>query len=320
MPDRSMHALRVREKGGPEHLVYEVVPLPPVGIGDVGITVHAASFTHTELDWPSTWVDRAGKDRRPIIPAHEVSGVVAALGYGTTGFAVGDEVYGITDWYRDGAAAEHVAVEARNLAPKPATLTHVQAAAVSLAGLTAWQALHDHGGLTADQTVLIHGAGGGVGAWAIQLARAAGAHVWGTGRGHSRELVTELGADRFIDIDSESVEDIGRQVDLVVDLVGGDVLDRSWSVLKPGGTLVSIVDDPSIGARRGSNTRSVFFVVEPNRAQLVELARMIDAGTLRANVGAVFPLARGAEAFRAKQNSGVPGKVVLEVVPAQKDL
>jgi NADPH:quinone reductase-like Zn-dependent oxidoreductase len=306
--------LRLHEKGGPRQLVFEDAPLAPVGIGDVRITVHAASFTHTELDWPSTWVDRAGKDRRPIIPAHEVSGVVATLGYGTTGPAVGDEVYGVTDWYRDGAAAEYVAVEARDLAPKPATLTHVQAAAMSLAGLTAWQALHDHGGLMAGQTVLVHGAGGGVGTWAVQLARVAGARVLGTGRGHSRKQVTELGADRFIDIDSEPVEGIGREVDPVIDLVGGDVLDRSWSVLKPGGTLVSIVEHPSARAPKESNARSVFFVVEPSRAQLVELGRMIDAGELRPNVGTVFPLAQGAEAFRAKQNGGVPGKVVLEVV------
>ena len=222
--------------------------------------------------------------------------------------------YGLTDWYRDGAAAEYVAVEARDLALKPATLTHVQAAAVSLAGLTTWQALHDHGGLAAGQTVLIHGAGGGVGTWAVQLARTAGARVVGTGRGRSRDLVTELGADRFIDIDSERFEGLGRQVDLVVDFVGGDALDRSWSVLKPGGTLVSIVEDPSSRAPRGSNARSVFFVVEANRAQLVELGRMIDARELRPLVGAVFPLARGAEAFRAKQNGGVPGKVVLDVV------
>ena len=314
MPDQVMHALRLHERGGPGQFVYEEAPVAPAGIGDVRISVHAASFTHTELDWPSTWVDRAGKGRLPIIPAHEVSGVVAALGYGTTGLAVGDEVYGLTDWYRDGAAAEYVAVEARDLALKPATLTHVQAAAVSLAGLTAWQALHDHGGLAAGQTVLIHGAGGGVGTWAVQLARAAGARVLGTGRGRSRELVTELGADRFIDIDSERFEGTGRQVDLVVDLVGGDALDRSWSVLKPGGTLVSIVEDPSSRAPRGSNARSVFFVVEPSRAQLVELGRMIDARELRPLVGAVFPLARGAEAFRAKQNGGVPGKVVLDVV------
>ena len=156
-------------------------PIP--GIGDVLVQVHAASFTPTEMDWPSTWVDRAGKDRRPVIPAHEVSGVVTALGYGTTGAAIGDAVYGLTDWYRDGAAAEYVAVEARNLAPKPATLSHHEAAAIPMAGLTAVQALFDHGRLAAGQTVLVLGAGGGVGTFAVQLARAAGARVLASARG-----------------------------------------------------------------------------------------------------------------------------------------
>lgn len=311
-----MHALRLHEKDGPALLIYEDAPVPPIGIGDVRVGVHAASFTPTELGWPSTWVDRSGKDRRPTIPAHEVSGVVVALGYGTTGLALGDAVYGLTDWYRDGAAAEYVAVEARNLALKPATLTHRDAAAVPLAGLTAWQALHDHGGLLSGQTVLIHGAGGGVGTWAVQLAHAAGAHVLAAARAHARELVTELGADRFIDTDSEPYERASPEgVDLVLDLVGGDILDRSWSVLKRGGTIVSIVEDPSVRAPEGSNVRSVFFVVEPNRAQLVELAKRIDAGELRSIVGATFPLASGPEAFRTKQRGGLPGKVVLEVMP-----
>src|ERR1043166_3074528 len=176
----SMSALRLHQRGGPEQLAYQQGPRPYVGTGDPPGRVHAASFTPTELTWPSTWVDHAGRDRRPTIPAHEVSGVVEALGYGTVGVSVGQAVYGLTDWYRDGAAAEYVAVEARNLAPKPTTLSHVEAASVPLAGLTAWQALFDHGGLVAGQSVLIHGAGGGVGVFAVQLARAAGAAVVGT--------------------------------------------------------------------------------------------------------------------------------------------
>src|ERR671935_963169 len=219
-PDRVMHALRLQERGGPEKLVYEEAPTPFVGIGDVLLRVHAASFTPTELTWPSTWVDRRGNDRRPVIPAHEVSGIVAALGDGTTGASVGEAVYGLTDWYRDGAAAEYVAVEARNLAPKPTSLSHVEAAAIPMAGLTAWQALFDHGGLAVGQTALIHGAGGGVGVCAVQLARAAGAVVIGTGRAWARELVGELGADRFVDLEHERFEDVVGQVELVFDLVG----------------------------------------------------------------------------------------------------
>src|SRR5438477_2741786 len=198
-----MYALRAHERGEADGLRYEQAAPPMPGIGDVLVQVHAASFTPTEMDWPSTWVDRAGRDRRPVIPGHEVSGVVTALGYGTTGASIGDAVYGLTDWYRDGAAAELIAVEARNLAPKPATLSHSEAAAIPMAGLTALQALFDHGRLAAGQTVLILGAGGGVGTFAVQLARAAGARVLASARGWARDLVLGLGADAFVDMDRQ---------------------------------------------------------------------------------------------------------------------
>jgi NADPH:quinone reductase-like Zn-dependent oxidoreductase len=312
--NQSMWALRLHEGGGPEQLAYEQAPRPYVGTGDALVRVYAASFTPTELTWSSTWVDHAGHDRRPTIPAHEVSGVVEALGYGTGGVAVGQAVYGLTDWYRDGAAAEYVAVEARNLAPKPTSLSHVEAAAVPLAGLTASQALFDYGGLVAGQSVLIQGAGGGVGVFATQLARAAGAAVIGTGRAWARELVGELGAGCFIDVERERFEDVVGQVDLVFDLVGGEVLERSWSVLKPGGILVSVVQDPdeSVQARR-SGARGAFFVVEADRGELVDLARRIDEGQLRPIVGDVVPLARGRDAFERKHGRGIPGKTVLQV-------
>ena len=312
--NQSMWALRLHEQGGPEQFAYEQGPRPYVGESDALVRVHAASFTPTELTWPSTWVDHAGHDRRPTIPAHEVSGVVEALGYGTIGVAVGQAVYGLTDWYRDGAAAEYVAVEARNLAPKPSSLSHIEAAAVPLAGLTAYQALFDHGGLVAGQSVLIHGAGGGVGVFAVQLARAAGAAVVGTGRARARELVGELGAGRFVDTERERFEDVVGQVDLVFDLVGGEVLERSWSLLKPDGVLVSVVDDPNESAKpRPNGARGVFFVVEAYRRELEELARRIDAGQLRPIVGDVLPLARGRDAFERQHGRGIPGKTVLEV-------
>jgi NADPH:quinone reductase-like Zn-dependent oxidoreductase len=312
-PDRVMHALRLQERGGPEKLVYEEAPTPFVGIGDVLLRVHAASFTPTELTWPSTWVDRRGNDRRPVIPAHEVSGIVAALGDGTTGASVGEAVYGLTDWYRDGAAAEYVAVEARNLAPKPTSLSHVEAAAIPMAGLTAWQALFDHGHLQAGQTVLIHGAGGGVGTVAVQLAHEAGARVVATGHAPSRQLVTDLGADAFIDVDRERFDEAVAGVDLVFDLVGGEVLQRSWSVVKPSGVIVSVVEtlQPETNAR--ADVSGIYFVVEPDREELVELARRIEAGALRPIIGEVLPLAQGREAFQAKRGHGVPGKIVLEV-------
>jgi NADPH:quinone reductase-like Zn-dependent oxidoreductase len=315
----TMRALRLHEPGGPDCISYEETAVPSPAVGDVLVQVHAASFTPTELDWPSTWVDRSGQDRRPVIPGHEVSGVVAGLGFGTTGFAVGDAVYGLTDWYRDGAAAEYVAVEARNLAPKPATLPHAQAAAVPMAGLTAWQALFVHGGFMSGQRVLVHGAGGGVGTFAVQLAHAAGGQVVGTGRGWARDLVLELGADEFIDIGESGLEERVEPVDLVFDLVGGELLRSSWSVVKPGGALVSVVEppDPEAAARIGVQGR--YFIVEPDRPQLVELARRIDAGGLRPVVGRVFDLADGATAFQAKQGHGLPGKSVWQVVADSDD-
>lgn len=310
---RTMHALRLHQRGGPEQLVYEEAPVPPLGLGDVLIRVHAASFTPTELGWPPTWEDRTGRDRRPIIPAHEVAGVITELGFGTAGVTVGSAVYALTDWYRDGAAADYVAVEARDVAPIPANLSFVEAAAMPLAGLTAWQALFDHGGLVSGQTVVIHGASGGVGSFAVQLAHAAGAHVVATGRAWARQLVTELGADQYIDLEQQALEDAAGQADLVLDLVGGDILRRSWAVVKPGGTLVSIVDDQLHAGNGRPDVRTVYFVVVPNRAELVELARRTEAGELRPIIGGVVPLANGRAAFEAKHARGVPGKMVLEV-------
>ncbi|HEY6581771.1 MAG TPA: NADP-dependent oxidoreductase, partial [Rubrobacter sp.] len=236
---------------------------------------------------------------------------VIALGFGTTGFAVGDEVYGLTDWYRDGAAAGYVAVEARNLAPRPRSLDHVDSAAVPLAGLTAWQALFDHGGLSAGQNVLIHGAGGGVGVFAVQLAHAAGARVVATGRAWAEELVRELGADEFVDTGCRRFEEVAGEVDVVFDLVGGEVQERSWAVVKPGGVLVTVVAPLEQSERRG--VHGVYFVVEPDRTVLAELARRIDEGEMRPIVGEVFPLEQGREAFEAKRRPGTPGKVVLRV-------
>jgi NADPH:quinone reductase-like Zn-dependent oxidoreductase len=297
-----MKAIRIHEPTGISGLVYEEVPDATPGLCDVLVKVAACGITHNELDWP-IWTCRAGHQRSSIIPGHEVSGVVAALGYGTAGIAVGDEVFGLTDQFRDGAAAEYVAVEARNMAPKPTTADHVHAASVPRAGLTAWQALFDHGKLAEGQTVVIHGAGGAVGSTAVQLARWAGTQVIGTGRSHSRSLVTELGADRL--------EDAAGQADLVLDTIGGEVLARSPSLLRPGGTLVTIQAAAQLPASR-DDIRTVVFVQESSRAQLTELARLVDDGHLRPQVGAVYPLARAAEAYSAKAGGGIPGRIVLQ--------
>jgi NADPH:quinone reductase-like Zn-dependent oxidoreductase len=306
-----MKAIRIHEPTGISGLVYEEVPDGTPMLGDVLVKVAACGITHTELDWP-LWTCRAGHKRTSIIPGQEVSGVVAALGFGTAGIAVGDEVFGLTDQLRDGAAAEYVAVEARNLAPKPQTVDRVHAAAVPRAGLTAWQALFDHGKLAKGQTVVIHGAGGAVGSTAVQLARWAGAEVIGSGRSRARPLATQLGADRFIALDADRLEDAAGQADLVFDTIGGEVLARSPALLRPGGALVSVATQPPASLDDIREVVFIHFVQESSRAQLIELARLVDEGHLRPQVGAVYPLAEAAEAFSAKAAGGIPGRIVLQ--------
>jgi NADPH:quinone reductase-like Zn-dependent oxidoreductase len=292
---------------GIDGLVYEDAPDPRPAIGDALVQVRAASFTPTELTWPLE-TDRAGHDRGPRIPAHEGSGVVVALGYGTAGLSVGDEVYGLIDGYRDGWAAEYVAIEARSLAPKPTTVDFIEAAAIPQAGLTSWQALFDHGQLESGQSVVIHGAGGGVGSVGVELARWVGAHVIGTGRAGARQRVLELGADDFVDVERDGWgTDIG-QVDLAYDAIGGDVLAQSPAIVKPGGALVSVMAPPQTDR---DDIRTVHFVRDASGAQLREITRLVDEGKVRPQVGAVYALAETREAFMAKSTQHIPGKVVL---------
>src|SRR5215218_3075158 len=305
-----MKAVRIEKPEGfegIEGLVYEDAPDPQPAISDALVQVRAASFTPTELMWPLA-TDRAGHARGPRIPAHEGSGTVVALGYGAAGVSVGDEVFGLIDGYRDGWAAELVAVEVRSLAPKPASVDFVEAASMPQAALTSWQALFDHGHLEAGQTVVIHGAGGGVGSMAVPLARWAGAHVIGTGRAGARQRVLDLGAEMFVDVERDDWERAVGQVDLVYDIIGGDVLARSMAIVKPGGAVVSIMA-PTQTDR--TDIRTVAFVRDPNGAQLREIARLVDEGTLRPEVSAVYPLANTRQAFMAKSTEHIPGKVVL---------
>ena len=303
-----MKAVRIAAPIGIDGLVYEDAPDPVPAIGDVLVKVHACGFTASELYWP-IYTDRAGRDRAPIIPGHEFSGVVVELGYGTAGIAVGDEVYGLIDGYRDGAAAELIAIEARDVAPAPTTIDHVHAAALPQAGLTSWQALFDHGGLTAGQTVVVHGAAGAVGSVAVQLAAAKGVRVIATGRAAARSQALELGADRFVDLAHDDWDQGLGTIDVVFDTIGDDVLARSIGLVDPGGTVVSVVAPPSTDR---DDIRTVFFVRDPNRAQLVEIARMVDDGRLRPQVGATYPLGDARDAFTAKSSGGVPGRVVLQ--------
>ena len=305
-----MKAVRIEEPKGLEGidgLVFEDAPDPQPAIGDALVEVRAASFTPTELLWPLA-TDRAGHPRGKRIPAHEGSGVVAALGFGTAGVSVGDEVFGLIDGYFDGWAAEYVAIEARCLAPKPRTVDFVEAAAIPQAGLTSWQALFDHGRLGGGETVVIHGAGGGVGLIAVELAHWAGARVIGTGRANARQLVLDAGADDFVDVEQDGWETRVGQVDLVYDLIGGEVLARSPAIVKPGGALVTAMEPVNTDRR---DIRTVHFVRATNGAQLREIARLVDDGTLHAHVGAVYALADAREAFMAKSTQHIPGKVVL---------
>jgi NADPH:quinone reductase-like Zn-dependent oxidoreductase len=303
-----MQAITVSDRdAGVAGLSLTDLPYPQAADNDVVVRVHAAGFTPGELDWPHTWIDRAGRDRTPSVPGHELSGVVVELGYGTTLLSVGQRVFGLADWARDGSLAEYTAVEARNLAPLPMDIDHTVAAALPISGLAAWQGLFDHGRLAAGQTVLIHGAAGGVGSIAVQLAREVGARVIGTGRTADRDRAGELGVHTFLDLETEKLEDAG-EVDVVFDVIGGEVLARSAALVRAGGTLVTIAEPPKTQPRDG---RAVFFLVEADRAQLADLASRVRDGRLKPVVGAVLPLAEAAAAFAPGKR--IPGKTILRV-------
>ncbi|MEV7326360.1 NADP-dependent oxidoreductase [Streptomyces sp. NPDC093970] len=312
----TMRAVRAHKRGGPEQLVYESSPRPTPATGEVLVSVRAASVTNGELAWDATWTDSfdgSGRDRTPIVPSHEVSGVVAELGPGVTGLSVGDAVYGLIPFTRDGAAAEYVTVPADVLAVKPSRLPHTDAAAVPLAALTAWQALAGKASLTSGQHVLIHGGAGGVGSFAVQIAAALGARVTATASARNREFVSRLGADQVVDYTGDRFEDLVDGADVVLDTVGGDTLARSWSVLRPGGTLVSIVQPPNPDDAAAHGARGVFFVVEPDRAGLDAISALIDDGRLTPVVDRVVPLSETRSAYEALQSDHPRGKVVIQV-------
>jgi len=284
-------------------------PEPRAAINDVVVQVHASGFVPTELTWPSTWADRLGRNRTPSIPGHELAGVVTALGYGTTGPSVGQRVFGLTDWYRDGTLAEYTTVEARNLAPLPGDVDFTVGASLPISGLTAWQGLFEHGRLRAGQSVLVHGAAGAVGSMVTQLAREFGAYVIGTGRAADRQTVLDFGAKEFVDLENDPLEDVG-EVDLVFDVIGGDIGKRSAGRIRAGGTLVSIVGPPEAWPADG---RAVDFVVESNPAQLSEIVRRVRDGRLRTNIGNVSTLDDAVAAFNPTKR--LKGKTIIRIRP-----
>jgi NADPH:quinone reductase-like Zn-dependent oxidoreductase len=285
-------------------------PDPPAAINDVIVQVHASGFVPTEMEWPSTWTDRADRDRTPSIPGHEMAGVVSALGYGTRGLSVGQRVFGLTDWHRDGTLAEYVAVEARNLAPLPGDVDFTVGASLPISGLTAWQGLFDHGHLEAGRSVLAHGTAGAVGTMVTQLAREFGAYVIGTGRAGDRQKALDFGAHEFVDLENDALEDVGG-VDLVFDVIGpGDIQTRSAGLIRSGGTLVSIVAPVEAPPQDGL---AVDFVVEPDRAQLGEIAKRVRDGRLRTNIGNVATLDDAIAALNSTERR--KGKSIISVRP-----
>ena len=284
-------------------------PEPKAAINDVVVQVHASGFTSGELTWPPTWTDRLDRDRTPSIPGHELAGVVTALGYGTTGLSVEQRVFGLTDWTRDGTLAEYVAVEARNLAPLPGDVDFTVGASLPISGLTAWQGLFEHGRLQAGQSVLVHGAAGAVGSMVTQLAREAGAYVIGTGRAAGRQTALDFGAQEFVDLDNDALEDVGG-VDLVFDVIGGDIGKRSARLIRAGGTLVSIMG-PS--EARPVDGLAVDFVVVSDRAQLSEIVRRVRDGRLRTIIGNVSTLDDAVAAFNPTKR--INGKTIIRIRP-----
>ena len=283
-------------------------PEPPAAINDVIVQIHASGFVPTEMAWPSTWTDRRDRDRTPSIPGHELAGVVSALGYGTTGVSVGQRVFGLADWHRDGTLAEYVAIEARNLAPLPGDVEFTVGASLPISGLTAWQGLFDHGHLQAGQSVLAHGAAGAVGTMVTQLAREAGAYVIGTGRAADRQKALDFGAQEFVDLENDALEDVGG-VDLVFDVIGGDIQKRSARLIRAGGTR----------CRRGppearpADGLAVDFVVESDRAQLSEIVQRVRDGRLRTNIGNVAALDDAVAALNPSER--LKGKTIIRVRP-----
>jgi NADPH:quinone reductase-like Zn-dependent oxidoreductase len=303
-----MKAIVVTDQAaGTAGMVLADVPKPEPAGNDVLVEVHASGYTPGELTWDGTWTDRLGRDRTPSIPGHEVAGVVAALGYGTAGLTVGQRVFGLADWNRDGTLAEYVAIEARNVAALPGDVDFTVGASLPISGLTAWQGLFVHGQVQTGQTVLVHGAAGGVGSMVTQLAKEAGAYVIGTGRAADRAAALDFGSQEFLDLENDSLRDVGG-VDLVFDVIGGDVGKQSAALVRSGGTLVTIAGPPEVWPAQG---RAIDFVVEADRAQLGEVVARVRDGRLRTSAINVASLDDAIAAFNPSER--VKGKTIIRV-------
>ena len=299
----TMWAVRLHPPGGLDAFALDRIEVPRMGPGEALVRVHAASITRDGLEWPL--------ERLPAITSYELSGAIAALAPDVADLAVGDTVWALTSFDRDGVAAEYTSVPASFLAPKPRTLADVESAAIPLAGLTAWQGLFEHGRLREGERLLIHGATGGVGQFATQLARWRGAYVIGTSSSAPVDDVLALGAHEAVDRKAVRFEEAVAAIDLVFDTVGGEALARSAGPLREGGRIVSVAEEPPPAL--GEQADATHFVVEPSRHQLVELARLVDDGTVRPTVDSVYALPEARRAFERLTRPGKRGKVVLQI-------
>ena len=308
-----MKALRLADSPEKPVLIETDIPRPRPGPGEVLVRVFAAGVTPTELIWYPTTHTKNGDRRSGAVPSHEFSGEIAGIGGAVTESAIGQEVYGMNDWFADGALAEYCVTQPEWIAPKPSHLGHAAAAAVPIGALTAWQGLFDRAKLQPGERVLIHGGAGAVGVFAIQLARAQGAHVTTTVSAHNFDFVKGLGANEVVDYNAAPFETQVRDIYVVFDAVGGETLRRSWGVLKPGGRLVTIAADGE--AAPDERTQKAFLLVEPNRRQLIEIGRLLDAGALRAVVDTELLFSRAAEAYAGTTKRNGRGKLVVVVEP-----
>jgi NADPH:quinone reductase-like Zn-dependent oxidoreductase len=309
-----MKAIRIHSYGGPEVLVYEEAPHPEPGAGEVLVRVHAAALNPVDRFTRAGYLQGMVNFALPFTPGLDLAGVVEAVGDGVSAFAVGDAIYGYSNMMRQGAYAEYAVVGAGEVAPKPASLDFVTAASVPLAGMTAWQGLFDVGGLQAGQSVLIHGAGGGVGSLAVQFALAKGARVLATAGSDKVDLLRELGVAEAVDYTTTRFEDVARDIDVVFDTVAGDLTERSLSVLKPDGIYVTPAGQPDADAAAARGVRASGMMVQANAAQFSEIAALIDAGTVKPVVSMVLPLAEAAQAHAQLEAGHTRGKIVLRVV------
>ena len=309
-----MNCLSVTGSENNLQLVVRSAPDPRPGPGEVLIQVRAAGLTPTELHWSPTWQQKSGEERKDAVPGHEFSGTVVVTGEGVESLGAGDQVFGMNDWYSDGAMADFCVAPSAWLASKPPRLSHEEAASVPIGALTAWQALFDHAQLQSGELILIHGAAGGVGMFAVQLARNRGAQVVATASARNIDFVSSLGADQVIDYHTARFEDSVKQAAVVLDCVGGETLDRSWSVLAPGGRLVTIA--ANVEGSTDPRLKKAFFIVEPNQEQLGQIATLLQQGTLRTLVDTVVPLSRAADAYAGKVERQGRGKIVVAITPA----